>query len=168
MFAQDSETDLGEGFYDSVVVEKPNEQLRWSAWKVSFPWPLKPRQFLIRNEFSQDPQTRQLVYKVTGSPEKLPPDSCCYRVAIMKNTWLLTPVGNGELDVEWDVDMDAGLPYFIANPMAAVGMYDFAPKLQRLVDREIYKDAKYQWIQEGQPQPLQHAGVSSENAAVKN
>jgi hypothetical protein len=144
-FASDETLDLGnldvrEWGHDD------KERAAYSAWKSNFPWPFKPREFVIRNEFSQDPETKALLYKVIAAPDAVPPDACCHRVRVMNNTWRLTPVGNGDLEVEWIVDMDIGIPYVLTNLMQTQVMYWFAPQVQGLLDLDRYKNVKYDWI----------------------
>src|SRR5438552_445691 len=55
MFADDSITDLGIGYYDIKELEKPNEKIIFTAWKMKMPSPFKPRQFVVKTEFAQDP-----------------------------------------------------------------------------------------------------------------
>jgi hypothetical protein len=150
MFAQDETLDIGN--YDIRAFEKDEKiHVLYSAWKNRFPWPLKPREFVIRNEFSQDPKTKALLYKVIAAPQKVPADGCCVRVAVMNNSWRLTPLRSGEIEVEWILDMDIGLPYLMANPMLTDVAYWFAPKVQKYLDLERYQNAKYDWIEEAQP-----------------
>ena len=69
---------------------------------------------------------------------------------VMNNSLLLTPLGNGEISVEWIVDMDVVLPYFVTNPMLADVMYSFAPQVQKLLDAEKNYNGYYDWIEEVQ------------------
>lgn len=150
MFAQDETiTDLGN--YDVREWDQDYKtHVLYSAWKHSFPWPFKAREFVIRNEFSQNPETKALLYKVIAAPDKVPANGCCYRIPLMNNSWQLTPLGHGELQVEWIVNMDIGLPYFIANPMLTDVMYSFAPDVQKYLDKETNRNADYRWIEEGE------------------
>src|SRR6266853_4362577 len=54
MFAQQEDSDMTIGYYDMRDIEAHGEQLIWSAWKQRFPSPLSPREFVMKNEFSQD------------------------------------------------------------------------------------------------------------------
>lgn len=152
MFAKEEDSDLTIGYFDMHDIENRGDQLQWTSWKQRMPAPLKPREFVIKNEFSQDPATHALVYNVTADPNKLPPDDCCVRLTLMTNSWTLTPIGHGELEVEWFVDMDMGgvLPYFMQNSYQPGGMYYFARKLQTYLDKPKYKNARYAWIDEPQ------------------
>lgn len=153
-FALDPDGENGAGLYDQKDIERRGDQLTWTKWKERFSPYLKPREFVIRNEFAQEPRTRTLIYDVTAAPDKIPPDACCVRVLLMTNHWRLTPLNNkGDIAVEWLVDMDIGgvVPYFLQNVVQPEGMMEFAPKVQRLLDQDIYKTAKYDWIREAQP-----------------
>jgi hypothetical protein len=149
-FVQDETYDLKLGYYDIREFEQ-KEQSHYSAWKGPFPGPLKTRQYVIKNDFSQDPATKALTFQITAAPDKLPPDDCCYRVKLMDNRWKLTPQGNGEIEVEWTVDMDMGLPYPMANQMQEYGMFWFAPRVQKYLNLARYDNARFDWLEEVPP-----------------
>ena len=149
-FSQAEESDMQIGYYDMRDLERHGEQAVISTWKQKFPSPFKPREFIVKNEFSQDPVTKVLTYTVTAVPDKLPANDCCVRVPRMNNSWTLTPVGNGEVEVQWHSDLDMGgfLPYFTLNAYQPGGMRFFARNLQRYLDQDKYSKVKYAWIQE--------------------
>jgi START domain len=138
------------GLYDLRILERQGSKESLTAYKQPLASFLKPREFVIRNEFSQDPTTRVLSYTVTGVPDRIPPDDCCVRVPFMSNRWTLTPEKGDAVEVEWFIDMDLGgnVPYFLQNKVMPQGMLNFAPKVQEYMDRPKYKDAKYAWLLE--------------------
>jgi hypothetical protein len=150
LFAKEEESDLTIGYYDQRQIGNKGEQVEWTAWKQKMPSPLEPREFVIKNEYRQDPKTKTLYYIVTADPTKIPPDDCCVRIDEMTNRWSLTPLKNGEVQVEWFVNMDVGgvLPYFMQNSYQPGGMYYFARKLQGYLDKPKYDKARYAWIDE--------------------
>jgi hypothetical protein len=139
--------------YDMKDIEIQSDKLIWSTWKQEFPSPLKKREFVVKNEFSQDPRTKELLFTVTADPDKIPPNDCCIRLQTMTNSWRLTPLKNGETEIEWFVDMDLGgfLPYFVQNAEQPDGMFYFASKVQSYLDQEKYKNARVDWVEEAQP-----------------
>ncbi|MGZ5431285.1 MAG: hypothetical protein ACXW31_00300 [Thermoanaerobaculia bacterium] len=149
-FAKTEDSDMTIGYYDMRDLEAPSEQVVFSTWKQKFPKPFQPRQFVVKNEFIQDPATKVLVYNVMAATEKLPADDCCVRVPTMNNSWTLKPLGNGEIQVEWISDLDMGgfLPYFTLNAFQPGGMRYFARNLQRFLEQEKYDNVKFAWIQE--------------------
>jgi hypothetical protein len=150
MFAQDSNSDLQMGYWGVREVARTSQQEVWNTWKMKFPKPFSPRQFVIHNEFWQDAKTKDLYYRVTATPDKIPPDDCCVRVEKMSNLWRLQPLPNGDLNVEWEVYMDPGVPYFLVNSTQPRAMFRFPLKLQKWLDREQYKTARYDWVHEVQ------------------
>lgn len=152
MFMQ-SESGQDIGFYDPKEIKRQSAQVFWTSWRGVFPEPFKHREFVVKHEFSQDPQTRQVLYQLTSTPDMIPPNECCVRVPGMDNAWRMTPVGNGEIEIEWLVDMDLGgfVPYFIVNQIHPAFIFDFAASLQRRLDDERYRDAKIDWIDDTAP-----------------
>ncbi len=149
-FARTEESDLSIGYYDMKDIATPDDRVVFSTWKQAFPAPFKPRHFVVRNEFSQDPVTKVLLFTVTAAPQKVQEDGCCVRVAEMNNSWTVTPLGKGEMRVEWVSDLDMGgfLPYFMLNAYQPGGMRFFAKNMQGYLDRPKHGRAKYAWIQE--------------------
>lgn len=149
-FSTIEDSDMEIDYYDMQDLEKVSEQLIYSTWKQKFPSPFKPRHFVVKNEFTQDPATKVLVYTVQAANDRMPEDDCCVRVARMDNSWTLTPLGNGEIQVEWvsNLDMGGALPYFVLNGYQPGGMRFFATNLQRYLDQEKFANVKYAWIQE--------------------
>src|SRR5580692_1806942 len=131
------------GLYDHRVIEQHGDREVTTAWKqplVSF---LQPREFVVKSELSQDPETKALLYTVTGAPNRIPPDNCCVRIPLMKNRWTLNPLKAGDLEVEWLVEMDIGgaVPYVLQNEVLPEGMWTFAPKVQEIIEQDKYKNA---------------------------
>lgn len=149
-FAKTEESDLQIGYYDMKDTETADPRVVFSTWKQTFPKPFKPREFVVKNEFSQNPVTKELLFTVTAAPERGSSTDCCVRVTKMDNSWRVTPLGNGEMQVEWTSDLDMGgfLPYFMLNGYQPGGMRFFAKNMQGYLDRPKHANAKYAWIQE--------------------
>lgn len=141
------------GLYDLKVLARNGDRQVWTAWKQPLIKGLKPREFVIKSEFNQDPKTKTLFYTVKAVTDRLPPDDCCVRVELMDNKWTLTPMRNGQIQMEWAINMDIGgtVPYFLQNAVQPQGMLRFAPKVEKLIEMERYRDAKYDWIEEPAP-----------------
>lgn len=150
-------TDISVDFYDSYIVGPHTTQAYVTTWKSGFPWPFKPRDFVVRNYMSQDPKTGTVVYTLDAVPNALPRNSCCVRVTYMKNKWLLTPKGNGVIEVQWMIDMTEGgmIPYILTNLGMPGLMAGFAKDVESYANRKKYWDAKYAWLHEPDPGQLQ-------------
>jgi hypothetical protein len=123
----------------------------WLALYRAAPgWPFAPREFVIKLQFTQDPQSKTLFIDVTDVPELLPPDKCCVRVRI-HNRWRWTPLKNGEVEVEVLENFDAGIPYILHNAQAE-SLWGIMSSVPGLMDREKFPvkdpDEKYDFVQE--------------------
>jgi len=138
------------GLYDLRVLDRQNARVHRVAWKQPLASFLEPRQFVTKNEFSQNPTTKVLLYAVSAIPDAVPPDDCCVRVQVMDNSWTLTPLKDGEIEVEWYVNMDIGgsIPYFLQNSVQPGGMMRFAPKVESFIEIAKYKNAQFDWLRE--------------------
>jgi hypothetical protein len=137
------------GLYGHRVLQ-PGVRRSASTWKQPLTSFLDPREFVIKAEFTQDPKTHAILYEVTGVPDMIPPDDCCVRIPVMANRWTLTPLKSGEVMVEWYVNMDIGgaVPYALQNKVQPDGMLNFAPKVQRFINKEKFRNARYDWVVE--------------------
>ena len=154
MWASDLKTDTmkKEGLYGLRIIDRPSDLVHFVTWKQPFGRFLRPREFVTRNEYSQDPNTKALFYTVKAAPQKIPADDCCVRIEAMDNSWTLTPLKNGEIEMQWYVNMDVGgaIPYAAQNMMGPQVMLGFAPKVEGFMEAAKYQNARYDWIQEPQ------------------
>jgi hypothetical protein len=71
------------------------------------------------------------------------------RITHLHNSWKLTPLPNGKLDVEFMQDTDiGGLPYAMANPALIYGTHEILKGMQDLMNKEKYRKAEVSYIQE--------------------
>lgn len=150
-FMQDDDSDVSDvGFYDSKTLKQESGLVRWTTWKMRLPPPMTDREFVVRHSFSQDPTTKEVLYTLDSANELLPEDKCCVRVKRMANRWSLVPVGNGEVEIRWVMDVDFGgwVPYFATDRHLSWEMVDFGSSLQEVVDRKKYVGAKTGWVEE--------------------
>lgn len=136
----------------------------WLAFYRATPGrPFSPREFVIKLQFSQDPQSKSLFIDVTDIPDRLPPDKCCVRVR-MHNRWRWTPLKNGEVEVEVLENFDAGIPYLLHNAQAGP-LWGIMKSLPDLMNREKYPvkdpDEKYDFVQEPRTEVAQQQKASN-------
>jgi hypothetical protein len=126
---------------EATMFERVSEERQFYVFKWPYPFKFRTREMVIEQRFSRDPKTKALLVEVIAAPDKLPPNDCCVRIERMHNTWLYTPVGNGELELEYVVNMDDGglFPYVLANYGAPLFIADQLPKMQYVLDREHAK-----------------------------
>lgn len=135
---------------DDRVVEDKEERMSYAYMRFDLPGPFKPRDVVLRVHLDQLPRTKELWAYYVATPEKEPLHDCCVRITNMSNTWRVTPVGNGELEMEYVMYMDWG--GFIPDVMSNVGRPKFMllnlKQMQSYVGRERYKGKTFSFIQE--------------------
>jgi len=136
------------GCVSGQEVEPWNEHERYYIhyFRMNSPAPMAPREFLLRAQFTPDADDKSVFIQYTAMPDKLPLNDCCHRVTRMNNSWKFTPLGDGELDVEFYQDLDAGIPYFVYNLAAPGFVYDGLALLPKLVNKEKYDHERISFL----------------------
>lgn len=126
-------------------------------WTFELMPPLfKNREYLIKTRANQDPKTKVVVIDVMSSANKIPLNDCCVRVTRMHNRWQLTPVKQGDVEIQLlqDFSMGGFFPDFLLNlGMAEETFKLLHDHLPRLVGKEKYRTAKLDYIDEGPAVP---------------
>ena len=137
------------GCENAHTIQRVDDELQYAAFTVKLPPPFSKRQFIIRQQFHQDPQTKEVLVEYAAAPDKAPLDPCCLRVTDMNNTWRLKPLGNGVVRIEYTVNMNEGgfIPELFKNLARPKYMYALV-NLQGFVSREKYQSAKFDFVKE--------------------
>jgi hypothetical protein len=149
-FLQDDESDVDDGgFMESKLLKRESPTVRWTYWRMRLARPMDSRDYVVKHVFTQDPKTKEVLYSLTAKPYMLPEDKCCVRVLKMDNSWRLTPLKGGEVEIHWTIDMDIGgwAPYFIVNKWFPWEQLNFGSSMQEMVERPKYVNTKLDWIQ---------------------
>ncbi len=138
--------------YDTKVIQQipslPGRSATYVRFKFDIPG-LKTREYVLFAEHYQDTGSKILEINVISAPNKLPRDECCVRVTHLHNNWKLTPLKNNEIDIEFMQDTDlGGLPYFFSNIALTEGTYEVMHDMQNLMNKERYRNARVDYIQE--------------------
>ncbi|HEV3040320.1 MAG TPA: hypothetical protein VHA33_21330 [Candidatus Angelobacter sp.] len=138
------------GCMSGEVLEQWNPQSQYYVqfFRVEFPHPFSPRDLVVKTQFLQDPQSKAMLVKITALPDKVPQDSCCFRITEMHNSWQYTPLENGEIEVEFLGNYDAGIPYFMYNLGVPQALYDLLSRLEGLINKEKYQHAEFAFVRQ--------------------
>lgn len=136
----------------SRVVEPwdPRTKSYTQLWTKDFGSPFAPREFVLNTKFTKDAVTNAVTVQFKATPEKLPPDDCCFRVQHMSSRWLFTPAGEGQIDVKLLSDIDVGVPYFLFNMEAPERIYSAVEDLPRLVNSPRFANARVEWLHDAE------------------
>lgn len=140
--------------YDAKVLRQletaPGHYANYVRFKFDLPIPgYKTRDYVLFSEHYQDPVTKKIDLNIMAAPDMIPRDDCCVRVTHLHNNWKLTPLANNELDIEFTQDTDiGGMNYVLVNVALKAGMFKVLDEMQEMMNKDHYKNAKVDYIQE--------------------
>lgn len=129
-----------------------DDQAKYSTFRFNLGRPFLPREYVTRTLIYQNPITKTVLVQTWATPERMPPNPCCFRVNDLHNSQRITPLGNGEIEWEYTMNQNMGgfFPNFLENRGRVGIMYIWMPLIQRwlLEPKYNYQAAKFSWIQE--------------------
>lgn len=117
---------------------------------VKAPWPAEDRDIVMHKKLTQDPVTKVIVQRVNGMPDFIPRKDKHVRVTLFKAVWVITPLKNGMVNLEYQLLVDPGgnVPTWMVNLAVVDGPFDTEVKMKNLLMTEKYQKAKLPFIKE--------------------
>ncbi|MGZ3862825.1 MAG: START domain-containing protein [Bacteroidia bacterium] len=134
----------------AYVVKKISNYEYVQYQTVKAPWPAEDRDFVVHKKLTQDPVTKVIVQRINGMPEFIPKEPNFVRVSLFKAIWVITPLKNGMVNLEYQLLVDPGgnIPTWMVNLAVVDGPFDTEVKMKELLMREKYQKAKLPFIKE--------------------
>jgi hypothetical protein len=138
----------GESYLYKTV--SANEELVYVHSEM--PWPVSDRDMLLRTVWAQDPNTLVVTMTGSGTQNILPEKSGRVRVVQAQQDFVLTPMGNGIVEVTSYIHLDpAGpLPSWLINSLSVESPYDALSRLKVLITEQSIVEQQYEFIREPQ------------------
>lgn len=107
------------------VVKKISENELIYHSEVKAPWPVSNRELVIRLKITQDPVSKVMIFETVSVEGFVPDNEEVVRVHHFHGKWIITPVGNQELKIDYSFEVDPGgsIPSWIINLAIAEGPY---------------------------------------------
>lgn len=120
----------------------PNEMYYYST--IDFPWPLSDRDFIAHSTLHQHPFTKVVTSRTVSVRDYLPEKEDMVRMPLLDITWVMTPIANEEVKIDYLLKSDSGgdLPTWLVNMAVDYGPTQTMMKLKELVQLEAYKNKK--------------------------
>lgn len=125
----------------------PSELYYYS--EVSLPWPLDNRDFVAHVKVSQDKTTKVVTVNAPAIPGWVGTKKGIVRVNQSLGFWLITPLGNNRIKVEYTLQVDPGgvIPAWAVNLLSSQGPIESFQKMRLLLQRPVYRNAVLDFIQ---------------------
>lgn len=115
---------------------------------VDAPLPMSDRDTVVRFDYGQDPQTKDITVTITNFPDFKAPVAEHVRVPAMGGYWGLKPEAGGWVEVTYQIHGDPGgwIPAWLANQAALLSVRHTLENLATVVHR--YANARSEFVQE--------------------
>lgn len=130
------------------AVSTPKVSYVYDTYKLDLPKPFGRADVVLINSQVQDPVTKKVTVNIFAAPNKKPLDPSIPRVQHLSNTWILTPLASGGVDIESVSEFDLGLPALLANAAMPGVMADEAGKMRGLLKMDRYRNKTLAHISE--------------------
>jgi len=116
----------------------PSELVYYS--ELNIPWPVTNRDFIVLLTVTQDQKTKAVTVLGDNKPDYLPTYKNIVRIQRSYSKWLITPLQNGQVKIEYILEVDPGgsVPAWLINLFAGKGPFETFKKLREQVKKPIY------------------------------
>ena len=123
------------------MLQKDNFFERYTYMVNKAPWPMQDRDMIIYSRLKQNKKNGKITIRIEGKKDFIAEKPGLVRVEILLGYYQFTPVGNGEVEIIYQIFTDPGgkLPALVINSQS--GDMPFHT-LQNM--REIVREEKYQ------------------------
>ena len=130
--------------YSAKEVRKidSNQSINYIA--INMPWPVKDRDIVIQSVRTQNKQNKSVEVKFNATSGVLKKVKGKVRITKMSGSWLLTPVKNGKVKIDYTVSINPGnkIPKWIVNALAVDLPFNTLRNLRKVTKNQKYQVAK--------------------------
>ena len=117
-------------------------------FRTDAPWPVQDRDYVLRYQISQDPQTYTLTLSFNGEANLMPEQKDCVRVSEIAGAWRMTPLNAQRTHVEYEVHADPNgeLPAWLANQFVVDQPFHTLKKLRQRARMTQYQNQHFDFV----------------------
>lgn len=103
---------------------------------VDAPFPMSDRDTVVRFDYQQDPETREVTIDIRNFPDFVPQKNQFVRVPEMGGYWKLKPKADGWIEVTYQIFGDPGgwIPVWLANRAAEMSVKNTLLNMTSVID----------------------------------
>lgn len=132
----------------SVLLKQVSSSELYYYSEVSLPWPAEDRDFVAHLKVTQNPDTKVVTIDGPIANNMVPIKSNVVRITDSNGKWVITPIGNNHIKVEYSLHADPGgdLPSWIINMFAAEGPKQIFKNLKLQLQKPAYRTSMVAFI----------------------
>jgi START domain len=126
----------------------PGELIYYSELEI--PWPVNNRDFIVGLTVLQDEKTKMVTVAGMNKPAYLPAYKDIVRIQQSYSKWVITPLQNGQVKIEYELRVDPGgkVPVWLINMFATKGPFETFKKLREQVKKPAYNHVRLPFIKD--------------------
>ncbi len=124
----------------STLLKQLNPLELYYYSEVSVPWPASNRDYVVHMKVSQDEKTKAVSVVGENKPTYLPAVKNIVRIQQSYTKWLMMPLPNGQVLIEYYLQVDPGgiVPVWLINLFSTKGPFETFKNLRLQVKKDIY------------------------------
>jgi hypothetical protein len=128
----------------SILIKRISASELYYYSEVSLPWPLADRDFVAHLTVNQNPVTKVVTIDGPAVTGMVPAKAGVIRVNDSKGKWVITPTGNGQVNVEYCIHLDPGgtLPSWLINMFATQGPMNIFRNIKVELQKPAYRNSE--------------------------
>ena len=117
--------------------------------EMGMPWPVTNRDFIVKISIMQDPVSKVITVLAENYPDYLPEKKALVRIRNSSGKWLIEPLPNGRVRVEYQLYVDPGgvVPASLVNMFLGKGPLESFKSLKKRVAMKQYANARLSFIE---------------------
>ncbi|MFE8069446.1 START domain-containing protein [Marinobacteraceae bacterium S3BR75-40.1] len=151
----------------SELIGKFDPKGYFAYFRTEAPWPVSDRDYVLRYEFEQDPESLAVELRFRSEVAMRPETDDCVRITELEGFWKMTPREDGAIDVVYQVtraDPAGSLPSWLANAFVVDQPFNTLKRLRRQVREDKYQGRSFEFVVEPALLPPTAAGPPSRTA----
>lgn len=136
------------GTKSSILLKKVSPSELYYYSEVDIPWPISNRDFIAHLVVSQDPSTKAVTINGPTEANYLPVKQNIVRVNRSSGKWVLTPIKQNLIQIDYTLEVDPGgtIPIWLVNLFATSGPAETFKKMKTQIQKPQYVNANLSFI----------------------
>lgn len=119
-----------------------------SYGRVSVPFPMSDRDYVVKSKLSQDAKTKEVFINTTHTSGHVANVEDCVRIPKMIIKWRIKPLAGQKVQIEYHLVSDPGgtIPDWVVNLAIDKGPVSSIKNMKEMLQQPKYRDAKLTYI----------------------
>jgi len=127
----------------SVLLKQVSANELYYYSEINLPWPVHNRDFISHLIVTRDPDTKVVTIAGPAVSGLVPQKQGVVRITDATGKWIITPIGNNQVKVEYSIHLDPGgaLPSWLVNMFVTEGPLKIFEGIKSQLQKRAYKNS---------------------------